>query len=505
VSSQPEVRALTRLADGQEIPFGGDRVAVVPAELAAQFATGDRLIVVQSSGALLRIPAEVGDLVEHAVADAHGAFADLARASDDQISEFFDRFAAALADDERFGPIAAANAADVSAAAGRQRSTTRLVLDDRMRRDMIHGLRGWRDSPSRRESTIERIDHDGWSIEAQRAPLGVVGFVFEGRPNVFADACGVVRTGNTVVFRIGSDALATARSIVEHALVPALRGARLPEGTVRLVDSPTHAAGHALFADQRLALAVARGSGAAVAELGAVASQSGTPVSLHGTGGAWLLAGSAVSADTLRLAVRHSLDRKVCNTVNVVMVLRERAAELVPVVLEALDAAATDRGTSGRLHVLDGSEAFVDPERFERVVLVTRADGTADEPAATTVGETDLATEWEWEHSPEITLAVVESLDEAVEKCNRYSPRFVASIVTDDGDEFERFYAAVDAPFVGNGFTRWVDGQYALNAPELGLSNWQFGRMLGRGAILSGDSVFTTRYRATVADHAVRR
>ena len=50
------------------------------------------------------------------------------------------------------------------------------------------------------------------------APLGVVGFVFEGRPNVFADATGVLRGGNTVVFRIGSDALGTARAIVRHAV-----------------------------------------------------------------------------------------------------------------------------------------------------------------------------------------------------------------------------------------------------------------------------------------------
>lgn len=119
--------------------------------------------------------------------------------------------------------------------------------------------------------------------------------------------------------------------------------------------------------------------------------------------------------------------------------------------------------------------------------------------------ENRLAIEWEWEHSPEITLVVVDSLDDAVDRCNRFSPRFVASIVTDDPDEFDRFDAAVDAPFVGNGFTRWVDGQYALNAPELGLSNWQFGRMLGRGAILSGESVYTVRYRASVTDHAVKR
>ena len=44
----------------------------------------------------------------------------------------------------------------------------------------------------------------------------------------------------------------------------------------------------------------------------------------------------------------------------------------------------------------------------------------------------------------------------------------------------------INAPFVGNGFTRWVDGQYALNRPELGLSNWQYGRLFGRGGVLSG-------------------
>lgn len=505
MSSQPQVRALTRLTEGQEIPFGGDRVTVVSAELAERFRESDRVIVVQSTGALLLIPAAIGELVAGAVGDAGRAFAALASVSDEQITDFFDRFASALADDDRFAPIADANADDVAAARAAGRSTTRLVLDDRMRSDMVRGLRGWRDSPSRRDRTIDRIEHAAWTVEARRAPLGVVGFVFEGRPNVFADACGVVRTGNAVVFRIGSDALATARAIVQHALNPSLQAAGLPAGTVRLVDSPTHAAGHALFADQRLALAVARGSGRAVAELGAVASQSGTPVSLHGTGGAWLVAGRAATAASLRQAVRHSLDRKVCNTLNVVVLLREDAHELAPVVLDALDEAAAARNTFSRLHVVSGSEAYVPAERFDRTVPIVRAGGTADEPAVSTLDESGLAIEWEWEQSPEMSLVIVDSLEEAIGLCNRYSPRFVASLVTEDAGELDRFAAAVDAPFVGNGFTRWVDGQYALNAPELGLSNWQFGRMLGRGAILSGDSVHTVRYQATITDHSVHR
>jgi glutamate-5-semialdehyde dehydrogenase len=505
VSSEPQVRALTGLTEGQEIPFGGNRVTRVGPELAESFREGDRLIVVQATGALLHIPATVDRLVAGTVTGAVTAFAEMASVTDDQISDFFDRFALALADDVRFAAIADANASDVAAAAAKGRSTTRLVLDDRMRSDMVRGLQGWRDSSSRRGGVVQRVDHESWTVEARRAPLGVVGFVFEGRPNVFADACGVVRTGNTVVFRIGSDALATARAIVANALEPALREAGLPPGTVCLVDSATHAAGHALFADGRLALAVARGSGPAVAELGAVATQTGTPVSLHGTGGAWMVAGREAASDVLRRAVRHSLDRKVCNTLNVVVVLRERADEFVPVVLAAVDEAAAARGTVARLHVVAGSEPYVPAERFERTVSVARAAGPSEEPWASIVEESDLATEWEWEGSPEVSLVVVETLAEAVALCNRYSPRFVASIVSEDPVEVDGFDAAVDAPFVGNGFTRWVDGQYALDAPELGLSNWQFGRLLGRGAILSGDSVHTIRYRATVADHDVHR
>ena len=505
MSAGPEITPLLGLVEGQEIPFGGDRVVRVDAELAARFRTGDRLVVVQSTGALLHVPADVHSTVDDAVGRAVEGFTELATIDDEAISEFFERFASALDDDDAFAPIAAANDADVTTAARRGRSTTRLRLDAAMRRDMVAGLRGWRDAASRRGGTVGHIDHVQWSVDAHRAPLGVVGFVFEGRPNVFADACGVVRTGNSVVFRIGSDALGTARAIVDHALRPALAGAGLPAGVVQLVDSATHAAGHALFSDRRLALAVARGSGRVVAELGAVASQSGIPVSLHGTGGAWIVATAASSPEAFRAAVVNSLDRKVCNTLNVCVIVRDAASLLVPVFLDAIDAAGRLRHASARLHVVEGSEQFVPGERFDRRIEVGRARGTGTEPAASTIEEAGLALEWEWEDAPEVSLVVADSIDDAVSLCNRYSPHFVASLVSDDEDEQARFYTTVEAPFVGNGFTRWVDGQYALNAPELGLSNWQHGRTLGRGAILSGDSVHTIRYRATVTDHEVRR
>ena len=97
---------------------------------------------------------------------------------------------------------------------------------------------------------------------------------------------------------------------------------------------------------------------------------------------------------------------------------------------------------------------------------------------------------------PEVSLKIVEDVDHGVDLFNRYSPQFIASLVTDDAAEAERFYQRVNAPFVGDGQTRWVDGQKALNRPELGLSNWQNGRLFGRGGVLSGDSVYTVRTRA---------
>ncbi len=496
---------LTALTPGQSIVFGGDRVAVVSSELALAFVAGDRLIVDPSSGALLHIPAVEHATSAAAVTAAAAAFVELARCTDDQITAFFTGFADRLADDPTFGPIAAANAGDLERARGRGRSTTRLELSAAMRADMIAGLRGWASAAGTRDAVERIVEHPGWVVEARRAPLGVIGFVFEGRPNVFADAAGVVRTGNTVVFRIGSDALATAQAIVEHALEPALVAAGLPLGTVGLVSSAAHAAGWAMFSDPRLSLAVARGSGAAVAQLGAVARQAGVPVSLHGTGGAWVVVAPDASADRFGSVVRHSLDRKVCNTLNVCCVVRDRAAELVPVFLEAVNAAARQRGVDGRVHATSEAMGFVPARAIDARAQVARADGLHDEPFVSAISIDDLAHEWEWEGSPEVAVHVVGSVSEAVELCNRYSPRFVASLLSESPEAHDSFFATVDAPFVGDGFTRWVDGQYALDAPELGLSNWEGGRMLGRGGILSGDSVYTVRYRAMVSDANLHR
>ena len=302
--------------------YGGNRLTAVTPELAAAFTSGDRLVVVNTTGDLLHIEADQWRLAEASVSRAHDAFLALGAVADDAITGFFEAFADRLADEVAFAAIAAANTADVVAARGRGRSTTRLELTPGMRADMIDGLRSWATTTSRRDHLVETVQHDGWRVEQRLAGLGVVGFVFEGRPNVFADACGVLRSGNTVVFRIGSDALGTAEAIVEHALDPALAETGLPPGSACLLPSRARSAGWALFSDPRLSLAVARGSGEAVAQLGAVARQAGIPVSLHGTGGAWIVTGEHCDGDRLEQVVANSLDRKVCNTLNNLCVLR---------------------------------------------------------------------------------------------------------------------------------------------------------------------------------------
>lgn len=495
---------LTSLEVGMAIPYAGDRVARVTEELAEAFQPGDRLIVVQTTGDLLHVPADVQVLATKAVDSAVAGFARMGEVSDDQITTFYEAFARRLEDEDAFAPIAEANAADVESAQARGRTTTRLELTARMRDDMVAGLRTWGSVDGGRGEVVDRIDHDGWTLEQVRAGLGVVAFVFEGRPNVFADATGVLRSGNTVVFRIGSDALGTARAIRDHALAPAMAEASLPDGAVVLVDSPSRAAGHALFSDRRLGLAVARGSGPAVAQLGAVASQTGTAVSLHGTGGAWLVVAEDADPDRLRAVVQHSLDRKVCNTLNTCCVVASGADRLVHEVLAGLRAAADGRNVEPKLRVTPDAEGVV-PDDWRVDVRISRADGEVVEPQVEPIDPDRLGHEWEWEDSPEMTLHVVSSVDEAVALFNDQAPRFVASIVSEDEATRDRFFAAVDAPFVGDGFTRWVDGQYALDRPELGLSNWEGGRLLGRGAILSGDSVFTVRARVNQHDPEVHR
>lgn len=188
-----------------------------------------------------------------------------------------------------------------------------------------------------------------------------------------------------------------------------------------------------------------------------------------------------VDGQRVRDVVDASLDRKVCNTVNVIAVPRGRS-DLHAAALDGIRSAASRRSVSASVHVATSDRGAL--------------HGLLDDVIVVEHDELDhLGTEWEWDEAPEVSLILVEHVDRTIELFDSFSPRFVMSVVSDDSRLVEYVYDRVEAPFVGDGFTRWVDGQYALGRPELGLSNWQNGRLFGRGGILSGDGVFSVRYR----------
>ena len=489
------------LRAGDLVAIGRHRT-VISQEFAASLEPGDQVLALSHNGQLRRLPKAVVDLVDEAVSAASRAFTLLPDVSDDAINEFFELAAEALQDNVRFSTVLQANQRDEESARARGRSVTRLVLSENMRRDMIAALLMWRDAPMSRDSVVSKTEHVGWSVEQRAAPLGVLGFVFEGRPNVFADATGVLKGGNAVVFRIGSDALGTANAMMDVIIRPSLIQAGLPVDAVVLLNSPEHAAGWSLFSDSRLGLAVARGSGTAVSELGSIAQQSGVPVSLHGTGGAWMVVGEDASLDRLESCVLHSLDRKVCNTLNVVTVIRHLASVHIPIILQAAEIAASARGTCPRIHAIQGAEKFMSTDV---TIEVRRSEGVILEQQVTVANVESLSTEYEWEENPEFAIVLVDDIDEAVELFNAYSPQFIVSTISENETEQERVWSLTNAPFFGDGFTRWVDGQFSLLRPELGLSNWENGRLFGRSGILSGDSAFTVRLRVHQSDEKLHR
>ena len=155
-----------------------------------------------------------------------------------------------------------------------------------------------------------------------------------------------------------------------------------------------------------------------------------------------------------------------------------------------------------RIHAVNGAGAFMDGEV---VIDVHRADGLHKEKQVSSAEETDLSNEFEWEENPEFAIVLVENVDEAIELFNEYSPQFIVSVISEDEAEQQRVWAGTNAPFFGDGFTRWVDGQFSLLRPELGLSNWENGRLFGRSGILSGDSAFTVRLRVQQTDEKLHR
>jgi glutamate-5-semialdehyde dehydrogenase len=294
---------------------------------------------------------------------------------------------------------------------------------------------------------------NGMTIERVRVPLGVVGIVYESRPNVTADAGALcLKAGNAAILRGGSDSYRTSRAI-HAALAQGLRDAGLPEDAIQLVPTRDRAAvGHMLAGlDGTIDVIVPRGGKGLV---GRVQAEARVPVFAHLEGVCHVFVDKAASLDMARTIVLNAKMRRtgVCGAAETLLVDRAAApAELKPLVAMLLDAGCEVRG--------DQAVQAADP----RVKPATEED-------------------WSTEYLDAVIAAkVVDSLDAAIAHIERYGSHHTDAIVTDDPKAAEKFLREVDSAIVlHNASTQFADGGEFGFGAEIGIAT---GRMHARGPV----------------------
>jgi glutamate-5-semialdehyde dehydrogenase len=384
------------------------------------------------------------ELVAQEAAEANAALPHLDAAA---VDEALGRSARLLRD--RQDEVFRENEADVAAALGRldDGALDRLRLDG----DRIEVIAGALEATARlpaieREVRSWRLAN-GLLVSERRVPIGTVGANFEARPNVAADvASQVLKSGNTVVLRTGSAALATVTALVDGILRPALEDVGLPPGAVGLVRSADRAGAEALVSlPDLIPLVILRGSGASTAALARRAALNGVRTLAHAEGGGVLYVHAAASAQRVDEIARAALDRLgVCNRLNLALVDRG-ATEHVPALLAIFAAHGLEVRGTPRAAGFDGVQPL--DERLGH----------------------------EWASDPErvktVSLDVVDGLQEAVRIANEETSGLAAAIVTEDAEAARRFldgYRGTAAFW--NATTRLTDGFKLLGTPETGIN-----------------------------------
>lgn len=352
--------------------------------------------------------------------------------------------------------ILAANARDIEAARAAGMSSAlqdRLLLNDARIEAMAKGLDDIVALPDPVGATIEEWTRpNGLVISRVRVPIGIIGVIYEARPNVTADAGALcIKSGNVVVLRGGSDSFHSSRAIVE-LLRRALAAAGLPEDCVALVPTTDRAAvGEMLKAMDWLDLIVPRGGRSLIDR---VTQESRVPVLRHYDGICHVYVDRDADVAMARDLVANAKMRRVsvCGAAETLLI--DRAAldtHLMPVLT--------------RLHEL-GCEVRGDAEVQKR------------DPKVVAATEKDWRTEY---LEPIISVATVDGVDGAIEHIARYGSQHTESIVTENEATAQRFLAEVDSAIVmHNASTQFADGaEFGLGA-EIGIST---NRMHARGPV----------------------
>ncbi|MBN9580920.1 MAG: glutamate-5-semialdehyde dehydrogenase [Afipia sp.] len=347
--------------------------------------------------------------------------------------------------------ILAANAEDVAEAKTNGASSAfvdRLALTEARVQAMADGIDVVRAIPDPVGKITESWTRpNGMTIERVRVPLGVIGVIFESRPNVAADAGALcLKSGNAVILRGGSDSFRSCRAI--HAcLVEGLRNAGLPEQAISLVPTRDRAAVGLMLAGLggHLDIIVPRGGKSLVAR---VQDEARVPVFAHLDGVNHVYVDKAAKLDMAKTVVLNAKMRRpgVCGAAETLLIDRAAAANcLTPLVTMLLDAHCEVRG---------------DTE-------IQRVDSRVKP-----VSEDDWSTEYE---DAIISVKLVDGVDDAIAHIARYGSHHTDAVITEDAQVAEKFLNEVDSAIVlHNASTQFADGGEFGFGAEIGIATGKF-------------------------------
>ena len=375
---------------------------------------------------------------------ARAAARELARAGSDAKNRALRAMAAEIR--ARSVELLEANRADLAHArkAGRDAAfLDRLMLDAKTVEQMAGGL----EDIAALEDPVGKISElvrrpTGIEVGRMRVPLGVIGIIYESRPNVTADAAGLcLKAGNACILRGGSEALHSNQAIA--ACVRAgLKTAGLPETAVQVVATADRAAvGHLITMTQYVDIIVPRGGKELIERL---ARESKIPMIKHLDGVCHVYIDDRADPEmAVRIADNAKTQRYgTCNTMETLLVAEGIAGNVLP----SISSVFRDKGVEMRAD-----------EKARKII-----------PDAKAATEKDFYTEW---LAPVVSIKVVKDLDEAMAHIAKYGSQHTDAIVTQDQARADRFLREVDSSSVlVNASTRFADGyEFGLGA-EIGIS-----------------------------------
>ncbi|MCR5590029.1 MAG: glutamate-5-semialdehyde dehydrogenase [Lachnospiraceae bacterium] len=348
--------------------------------------------------------------------------------------------AAILAENKK--DIARAEAAGTSPA-----MLDRLMLNEKRISDMALSIRQVCDLDDPIGEVLSKTERpNGLVIEKIRVPMGVIGIIYESRPNVTSDAFSLCfKTGNAVLLRGGSDAIDSNSAIVS-AIRKALEEVNITPDAVQLVtDTSRQTAAEMMRLDKYIDLLIPRGGAGLIRN---VVETATIPVIETGTGNCHIFVDETADIDMAVNIIFNAKTQRmgVCNACESLLVHEKIAEKAIPAICRSLKAKD--------IEIRAGQKVFsIVPDMSQEMKTAT---------------EEDFAAEF---LGPVISLQVVSGVDEAIEHINRYTTHHSEAIITEDAGNAERFLNGVDSACVyHNASTRFTDGfEFGFGA-EIGIS-----------------------------------